>query len=835
MRRLLLVLLAFLFFSPVLFAQNSITVSISVTDAGGQTWNNGTYTVNFVGPNNVTWPGGTVPKSVSGSLGATGTATQSLANNNTINPSPTFWTFTVCPAAGVSFGCFTTASISVTTPAQAVSITPPAISIAASSVNLPIGAYADSEITSNAFVGAIYTQITSTGASQRICQAVSGNACILWGGSALGTLPGGTSLATNGPGPVFNVKGYGAKGNTQFSAANCTTSNGQNTITCPGANFAAVNVGMRANCGSNLGGGLFFAAGTTISAITSSTVANLSNTTGVGSASASCYWGTVDDAPGGPIPTAVALWQAAQSAAAGQPTAFNNANSPAAPVLLFPAGAYLVCGAANLAVIEQPSSKNGAVIQGDAPYQTWFVPCDTIANSGSHGSIINQPTNSGQLIIKNIAIDGVYIPTPIALPAMLLAGSHNTENINISRWNGSAGFSTSGSGYNLNLVVQGSTQDANAGAVVCNSCSDEFHYGGSSNNGNAGVPNLAVQNARGLNTGMGPRFYSFLNDECGSFATGCTKVTNSSDVWFIGSSLFSTASGQALNVDGTSFVHVTDGIIGVFGTDNNATGLKIQAGGVVQSQDVRYVGTGTGKCINNSGIFNDNGGNTCESQFPIASGTSTGTTAVLTLTNVGAAINTNCSVGDALFVQGAGIAGYNGYYPAGATSGITATSATTVTYTTSGSNLGALSAGGTAYCRNLQTYTGNLPRALLNNPIPNTCYITGTFAATTTAAPMCAFTLGSATNVTAIKATSTTTTACTVAPVVTITDGTQSETLTITTAKSIWDSSVDASTGVGTTIFKPNGTITLSNTAGTCTTPPTNFSVSYNISPILSN
>ena len=108
-------------------------------------------------------------------------------------------------------------------------------------------------------------------------------------------------------------------------------------------------------------------------------------------------------------------------------------------------------------------------------------------------------------------------------------------------------------------------------------------------------------------------------------------------------------------------------------------------------------------------------------------------------------------------------------------------------------------------------------------------------ATSQSAAPMCNFFVGSATNINHIKASSTTTTACTVAPVVTITDGTGTITLTITTAKSVWDSSVDASSGVGTTIFKPNGTITLSNTSGTCTTPPTNFSVSYNIAPILSN
>src|SRR5437879_6609768 len=45
---------------------------------------------------------------------------------------------------------------------------------------------------------------------------------------------------------------------------------------------------------------------------------------------------------------------------------------------------------------------------------------------------------------------------------------------------------------------------------------------------------------------------------------------------------------------------------------------------------------------------------------------------------LGAAVNTNCSVGDALLVEGASPAGYNGYYPAGATNGIRAVGGTTI-------------------------------------------------------------------------------------------------------------------------------------------------------------
>jgi len=636
--------------------------------------------------------------------------------------------------------------------------------------------------------------------------------------------------ATSGPGPVFNVKNYGAKGNTQFSSANCTTTNGLSSVTCPGANFSsAANVGMRMNCGQVLGNGAFFPAGTTIVSVSSSTNVAVSNTSNGGSAGSSCYWGTVDDAPGGPIPTAVAAWQAAIASANAQQGAFNNNNHPGpAPVLYFPSGAYLVCNTAGgHSVIQFPTSNAfGGVILGDAPQETWLVPCDNGVSSGNTGWMIDGGCGLG---IKNISIDGMYMPvTGVAINATC---QHITENITISRWNGGSGFrANGGSGYNLNMNVNTSAPSSSAG-IYCTACSDEWHSGGSSNNGSSSTSrNVLIQGAVGLNTGTGPRFTgNFLTDECGT-ATSCFEILNSHDVWLQGVSIFGGVP-NCMHVDGNSFVHWNGGICGAFGQDNNIAGPAIDAGGTLLESDVRNVGTGTGKCLTNNGVLLDNGGNTCENQFSIASGTSTGTTAVLTLNNLGAAVNANCTVGDSIEVQGAQVAGYNGYFPFG----ITATSATTLTYLTQGSNLGAIGAAGSVTCRNLQSFSGNLPRALLNNPIPNTCYVTGTFAATTAAAPMCTFKVQNAANITYIKAASTTTTACTVAPVVTITDGTVSQTLTITTAKSIWDSSVDSSTGVGTTIFKPNGTITVSNTIGTCTTAPTNFSVSYNIAPILSN
>ena len=89
---------------------------------------------------------------------------------------------------------------------------------------------------------------------------------------------------------------------------------------------------------------------------------------------------------------------------------------------------------------------------------------------------------------------------------------------------------------------------------------------------------------------------------------------------------------------------------------------------------------------------------------------------------------------------------------------------------------------------------------------------------------------------TRIMTSSQNTTTCATAPIITISDGTVSQTLT--TAKSSWNSSVATSTGIGPTIFKPNGTITVKYdvaAASACATPSTQLAINYNISPILNN
>jgi hypothetical protein len=809
--------------SPMVCFAQSTTVSGQVTDAGSQSWNNGTVSFSFVpAPNqNIkpsVWTGGAFnpTQTIITSLNSSGAYSVSIPSNTAISPAGSSWTICATPQATSPPFCSTQA---VTGGTQTINLTPPAISIGPGPGSV---VYATSEI-SAAVIG---SQTYLLGTGLEICSAVSGNACITWGSAGGGAAPNSPLPLSSGPGPVFNVVNYGAVNDALSTAQGACTSAATTTMTCTGAGFVqARDAGKTFFCSN--GTSSFYTALTTIVSVTDSTHVVTSNASLFNTFTCTAVWGTLND-------TAVA---AAATAAIAQSSAVQSGGkklpSTGAPTLYSPAGGYLFCTLLVNGVVNLTGTVDGFTVLGDGRDQTiWYAgsgatPCP-LTNNSSLGAFVNTGGSTTNITIKGITFDGANNANTNQSAGLGLAGAVNLQDVTVQRWgSGGPAVFLGGQHFVDRLFVVAGTGIG----IQCTACNADLNNIGTSNNGTSSA-NLIFQNIIGSATGYGVRVRGgSIVDECGNNATGCTQLINSRDVWFEGLAAFGTPSGHCLNVDANSYLHWIGGICGTFNNDTNTGGPVIANGGVIQASDVRMISTGTGKCLTNNGQFNDNGGNTCESMFQIVSGTSTGTSAVLTLTTLGANASTNCSVGDSIEVDGAGVAGYNGFFQ----NAITATGASSLTYTSVGSNMGALGAGGVAYCKNLQTYSGTLPKALLNNPIPNTCYVTGTFGATVTGAPMCAFKTQSATNITNIKAASTTVTACTVAPVVTISDGTATVTLTLTTAKSLWDSSVDTSTGVGTTIFKPNGTIQVTNTVGTCTTPPTNFSVSYNISPILSN
>ena len=184
MKRLLLALILLLTITGISSAQT--LVSGTVTDTGGQTWNNGTYsfTSSALGQTPIT-----------GTLSGTGTYTSvSIPHTAATALVGDVWTVGVCPA--FPYGCFNSNPIVISGSTQTLNLTPGVIKFTVPTVPqavAPITAYADAEITGG-WVGFSYYNITSS--SNRVCSTVSAGTCTVWAavGGGGGALPGGGSV-----------------------------------------------------------------------------------------------------------------------------------------------------------------------------------------------------------------------------------------------------------------------------------------------------------------------------------------------------------------------------------------------------------------------------------------------------------------------------------------------------------------------------------------------------------------------------------------------------------------------------------------------------------------
>ena len=251
-----------LFLLAALRAQSqSTTVSGTVTDLGGQTWNNGTVQFTFVpNPNIVgpyTWTGGTLPTNILGTLNGAGAYSLSVPSNTAISPIGTKWTVQVCSQA--SFPCFTLPNVSIAGATQTLNITPPAISISLTNPpSSPVLAYNDNEINS-ANIGSFYYQLPIQ--NFRFCQVVDTNhLCTLWntfgGGPPPAGFPrldqvtdqninkafnqGGATLAFGG-GPGLDLSGETSPMEIPLVAGCTPTINGQLCFDTTGLNYLGFN------------------------------------------------------------------------------------------------------------------------------------------------------------------------------------------------------------------------------------------------------------------------------------------------------------------------------------------------------------------------------------------------------------------------------------------------------------------------------------------------------------------------------------------------------------------------------------------------------------------
>jgi hypothetical protein len=224
----LFIVCLFLFCGSLTQAQTT-SVTLQVTDAGSQTWNNGTWTAvlsslpgasNYGPPFNIINNGGTVPNQTqTGSLSVTGGASLTATPNSVVTPANSQWKFTVCPQAS-PVQCYVQFVTVTNTGTQTVTLAPPTIVINLGQTTTNALAYATTEIGS-AIIG---SQFYLIGTGLQICSVVSGSSCVTWsgaggGGGAFSSITSGTnttaamvcgtgcSISTSGSGTVTSTNG----------------------------------------------------------------------------------------------------------------------------------------------------------------------------------------------------------------------------------------------------------------------------------------------------------------------------------------------------------------------------------------------------------------------------------------------------------------------------------------------------------------------------------------------------------------------------------------------------------------------------------------------------
>ncbi len=635
---------------------------------------------------------------------------------------------------------------------------------------------------------------------------------------------GGSSLLSN----AINVKSLGAKGDT-VDFTNPPSVQGtigvNQSFVCSSCVFTPGNIGNSISATSAIGSVYL---NTTIVGYVNPTTVTVANTTlsfGPGPGVAHVWYGTNDDAA---FVAANALLQSAivGNAFSGQ-SAGNTKKVSTTPTVYIPAGNYYLCNQPNgvFNFSGTATINSGITIVGDGDDETFISICSS-PTTNAQVFLDNFP-NFATIVQKDFNIQGNYVPIGANVSAVYTG--FFTENIKVSGWGPNQPSCSGGPAFiGGNMMVH---LQALAG---CNG----FQYGGNSDcygcitSNNFGY-NLQFLNSTGASTGggsAGARWIGGLIDEGGGALVAgryCTvNVVNSVDVYIVDTGIFAATGGTpgyGVCVDGTSVVHLVSDDVGQF---SGGGGVSVQPGGMIQSTDTRYWGSPSNFCINTqttngvSGIFKDLGGNTCTFD---AIATTNGITESVNTVTVNTTLNHGFTIGEIVWIHGnCVVQGYTGNFVIATTPSL---SSFTYINPTSG-----LTAGGGAGCiitaNNQSSYSGGAPISALTHSLANFTegvvnLAGGNFGTWTPDASI---------NVTRIQATNSAGNVTCATPIVlTLSNGTISQTLTLTSGVGTWD------TGNVSKIFPSGIAITMSSAAGVCATPPVNLNVSVlwqaNIAP----
>src|SRR5271155_3802063 len=402
MKKLFLCLIFILGLAVQVQAQ-STTVSGTITDAGAQSWNSGTYQFTFV-PNQAyqpepqyTWTGGALTQNFTGTLSGTGTYSVSIPSNSAISPAGSTWAVTFCPLANST--CYFAGNITITGGTQTISPAPPTISISLTGTSSPsTRVYSTSEVAA-APLGA---QIFLIGTGTQTCTAVTGNVCNTWtsasGGGSTGSPFSNSIILSTNCGTAPNC--YQVFADTKY-ISDATFTNGSNAFTCPNSdcNFVAGVDNGKICWGTN--------ATTDVSTLTSVVALPEGTLTVTGAQAGTCSGGNVTNA--GAAASNFLVWghldtPANGSATTDQVAAASLAAANACTPLIFPTGVLQLEQAEfNVGPVKGFCNQNSAVntrkgfsFVGQGPTATVFLITPKFtASSNTGGTGCNGPNAGG--------------------------------------------------------------------------------------------------------------------------------------------------------------------------------------------------------------------------------------------------------------------------------------------------------------------------------------------------------------------------------------------------------------------------------------------------------
>jgi hypothetical protein len=444
---------------------------------------------------------------------------------------------------------------------------------------------------------------------QDFLQMVGFGGSVLAGINNVGVPYGALAAA---PSNVFNVKSYGALGNTRAVYDAVTT--GTNTVTSATAIFTAADVG-KICWASQLGyQGPWTRVGQgVIVSVVSPTEITVSTTLFNAGYSALVFVFGSDDTA-----ALIAAWQAA---CAATETGTDTASGEGTGILYAPGGGYL---------FQQLLFQNGsASILGDGPYNTVFFPSPNFNFSSSTGfsygfGMLNFRTGSE---IGNFGVNASYLNwawTGTQAGCLVDASGaryvHDLLLQNIA-CQGATGAGIGGIGaregingtwvnvlaLNCNAQIQGGDQ----GPGICVNGGTGSMINCKASNGTLSVMIENINEGTSYqDDGSVLTIVGLFVDEGFTSVGANLQIINCTNLTILGSWIFGNNSNPPMSVDGTSVVSMFGCDIGPFSYRDNTNGLSIASGGVFNCGATRIHSSGSGTALINAGTFVDLGGNT---------------------------------------------------------------------------------------------------------------------------------------------------------------------------------------------------------------------------------